>query len=201
MFSYLFSKTVTSTIPSEAINNIVKNTNTYAGIKVSDTTYNYFANATGHFANATKAAVNCTSHASQAVWNVAQIAGDAFWGLSAFRLATTEVMTGLAFNYAMPAAAKTVISGLAGLIYNHAPIVLGACVGFSIASNYENALKLVENTAYTVKDAANLAYYTTACGLNLAAGAGHFVYDNLPSSSQVDLAGSMEVVSWVDAVA
>ncbi|CAK6518363.1 hypothetical protein [Rickettsia helvetica] len=50
MFSYLFSKnTVSNNISPEKV---VNNSTTYAGVKVSEATYNYFASATKHFADA-----------------------------------------------------------------------------------------------------------------------------------------------------
>ncbi|BBJ31842.1 hypothetical protein RAS_09510 [Rickettsia asiatica] len=59
MFSYLFSKnTVSNNISPEKV---VNNSTTYAGVKVSEATYNYFASATKHFADATTVAASCGS--------------------------------------------------------------------------------------------------------------------------------------------
>ncbi|MEY4463082.1 MAG: hypothetical protein RLZZ81_53 [Pseudomonadota bacterium] len=75
MFSYLFSKTtVANNIPAEVVNKVVNNSTTYAGVKVSDATYNYFANATEHFANAAEAATSCAGYATLTAAHAAQTA-------------------------------------------------------------------------------------------------------------------------------
>ncbi|HJD55587.1 MAG TPA: hypothetical protein LFW21_02885 [Rickettsia endosymbiont of Pyrocoelia pectoralis] len=175
----------------------------YLGVKISDTTANYFSNATEHFANAGQAAADCTVHATKTAFHGAQVAGQAFWRFGAFRVITTEVMTGNAFLWTMPPAAKAVVSGLAGLIYNQAPLVMGACVGLSIASKPEDALECVKNAIFTGIDAANFVYENTAGIANGVAGLGHLVYDNLPSyHEEVSLAGNDDLaISWVGAVA
>lgn len=189
-------------IGPEVVNKAVNNTPTYMGVKVSETTYNYFNNATEHFANAGQAAAACTEHAIKTAFHGAQIAGHAFWGVGAFRLITTEVMTGHAFGFAMPAAAKAVVSGLAGLIYTKAPLVMLGCVGLSVLSKPEDTIEFAKNAVYTGIEAAHFVYENAAGIVNGAAGIGHLVYDNLPSYSEaptMDLAGSL--ISWEGAVA
>ncbi|MGL4226950.1 MAG: hypothetical protein ACRCRR_05070 [Rickettsia sp.] len=62
MFNFFSSNKVSNNIPSEVVNKVVNNSTTYMGAKVSETTYNYFANATEHFAEATAAAASCAGY-------------------------------------------------------------------------------------------------------------------------------------------
>ncbi|WP_017208567.1 hypothetical protein [Rickettsia australis] len=61
----------------------------------------------------------------------------------------------------------------------------------------------MKNAACTVMKAAECAYHDVAGIVNVA-GVGHFVYDTLPSYSEMDLAGSNSmaaVIPWIGAVA
>ncbi|WP_032138767.1 hypothetical protein [Rickettsia tamurae] len=75
MFSYLFSKnTVSNNISPEKV---VNNSTTYAGVKVSEATFEYFANAKA-------AAVGCTTSAATAVGYGYKVLGSAFMGACAY---------------------------------------------------------------------------------------------------------------------
>lgn len=184
----------------------VNNSTTYAGIKVSDATFNYFASATKHFADATTAAASCGAYATLTATYAAKTAIQGVLGLCAYKEFAAEVMTGHAFGIVMPEVVKTVIIGTAAsAIYHYPTSVMATFVTEAVVASPENAAETVKNVACTVMKAAECAYHDVAGIVNVAAGVGHFVYDNLPSYGEitpVDLAGSMEtVVSWVDAVA
>ncbi|QQV75300.1 hypothetical protein H6P87_00852 [Rickettsia tillamookensis] len=203
MFNFFSKNTDSNNIPSEVVNKVVNNTTTYAGIKVSDATYNYFASATKHFADATTAAASCGAYAALTATYAAKTAIQGVLGLCAYKEFAAEVMTGHAFGLVMPEVIKTVVGAAASAIYHHPTAVMTTFVAAVVASP-ENAAKTVENAACTVMKAAECAYHDVAGIVNVAAGIGHFVYDNLPSYSEMELAGSdsMEVViPWMGAVA
>lgn len=116
MFSYLFSNNkVSNNISPEKV---VNNSTTYAGIKVSDATFNYFASATKHFADATTAAASCGAYATLTATYAAKTAIQGVLGLCAYKEFAAEVMTGHAFGIVMPEVVKTVIGTAASAIYS-----------------------------------------------------------------------------------
>ncbi|WP_341786797.1 hypothetical protein [Rickettsia endosymbiont of Cantharis rufa] len=125
-------------------------------------------------------------------------------GLCAYKKFAAEVMTGHAFSLVMPEVVKTVVGTAASAIYHYPTAVMATFVTAAIIASPGNAAKTVESAACTVAKTAEIAYHDVAGILNVAAGVGHFVYDNLPSYSgvtPVDLVGSMETISWIDSVA
>jgi|GEM_PF-4696330 len=186
MFKFLFSNKATSSISPEMVNKVVDNTTTYAGVKVSETTYKYFANATEHFANAGQAAANCGGYAALTATYAAKTAVQGVLGLCAYKEFAGEVMTGHAFGFAMPAFAKAIVGAAASAIYHHPTAVMGAFVGAAVLASPENAFETVKNAAYTGIEVANFAYENAAGIVNATAGIGHLVYDNLPGSFDVN---------------
>ncbi|HJD59717.1 MAG TPA: hypothetical protein LFW20_03470 [Rickettsia endosymbiont of Omalisus fontisbellaquei] len=199
MFNFFSKNTASNNIPSEVVNN----STTYAGVKVSDATYNYFANATEHFAEATAAAASCAGYATLTAAHAAQTAMQGVLGLCAYKEFAGYLMTGHAFGFAVPTAVGEILGGIATTMVSHPTAFMVGFVTAAIAVSPENAIETVKDAACTVIKAAEFVYHDAAGILNAAAGIGHLVYDNLPSYSEVtpiDLAGSMEI-SWVDAVA
>ena len=203
MFSYLFSNNkVSNNISPEKV---VNNSTTYAGIKVSDATFNYFASATKHFADATTAAASCGAYATLTATYAAKTAIQGVLGLCAYKEFAAEVMTGHAFGIVMPEVVKNCSRYSCKCYLSLSYSCYGNLVTAAVVASPENAAETVKNAACTLMKATECAYHDVAGIVNVAAGVGHFVYDNLPNYSEitpVDLAGSMEtVVSWVDAVA
>ncbi|WP_231555713.1 hypothetical protein [Rickettsia hoogstraalii] len=204
MFKFFSKNTDSNNIPSEVVNKVVNNSTTYAGIKVSDATFNYFASATKHFADATTAAASCGAYATLTATYAAKTAIQGVLGLCAYKEFAAEAMTGHAFGIVMPEVVKAAVGTAASAIYHYPTAVMATFVTAAVVASPENAAEAVKNATCTVIKAAECAYHDVAGIVNVAAGVGHFVYDNLLSYSEMDLAGSdsMEaVIPWIGAVA
>ncbi|MGI4753180.1 MAG: hypothetical protein ACRYE8_05605 [Janthinobacterium lividum] len=181
-----------------------ENTPINTNVKFSETTTNYFNNATEHFAKAGQAAINCGMYAGLTATYGTKVLIQGVLGLGAYKEFAGEVMTGHAFGFAMPKVLSGLVAGVVGAIYHHQTAVMAGFVGAAIFASPENAMECTKNAFCTGVEGVKFV------GQNLAgigygtAGLCNLVYENLPSFnevSSVELAGSDLTVSWTDAVA
>lgn len=166
-------------------------TSKYTGVKISETTYNYFSSASEHFANAGQAAVNCGMYAGLAATYGGKAMFQGVLGLCAYKEFAGEVMTGHAFGFAMPKVLSGLVAGVAGAIYHHPTAVMATFVTAAILTSPENAYETVKNAAFTGLEAAHFVYENTAGIANGVAGICNLVYENLPSHSEVSTIASV----------
>ncbi|WP_395476295.1 hypothetical protein [Rickettsia endosymbiont of Pantilius tunicatus] len=128
----------------------------YQGVKISETTTNYFNNATEHFAKAGQAAANCGMYAGLTATYGAGAIFQAATGFGAYDQFAGKVMGGYSVNFALPKFVSGLVASTASAIYYHPTAVMAVFVGATLFAAPENTIECAKNAFCTGERELNL---------------------------------------------